>query len=168
MQLLDPLQRLHLQNGLFSARALLILETGWTNWHAPRILTVPRTRNYRIRQDFGPNGPGANDMRAALEYLCTPLGTSQTNSEVAGSYKPPAVGSWSIGKIVSGKYVMIVDVIVDEQEGLDTVTMVSTAFAFSSENAAATLLGMGKIQIRMIAADNTQCAGRYRSDRRLH
>jgi len=80
----------------------------------------------RIRQDFGPNGPGANDMRAALEYLCTPLGTSQTNSEVAGSYKPPAVGSWSIGKIVSGKYVMIVDVIVDEQEGLDTVTMADT------------------------------------------
>ena len=64
-------------------------------------------------------------MRAALEYLCTPQGSSQNNAEVAGSYKPPGVASWSIGKIVSGKYVMIVDVIVDEQEGLDTVTMVS-------------------------------------------
>ena len=63
-------------------------------------------------------------MRAALEYLCTPQGSAQSNAEVAGSYKPPAVGAWSIGKIVSGKYVMIVDVVVDEQEGLDTVTMV--------------------------------------------
>jgi len=80
----------------------------------------------RIRQDFGPDGPGANDMRAALEYLCTPQGSAKTNSEVSGSYQPPGVASWSVGKIVSGKYVMIIDVIVDEQEGLDTVTMADT------------------------------------------
>jgi hypothetical protein len=129
----------------------------------------------RIRQDFGPDGPGANDMRAALEYLCTPQGSAKTNSEVSGSYQPPGVASWSVGKIVSGKYVMIIDVIVDEQEGLDTVTMVSSGaysappliFAYAER-----LLNEGersrscnhlKKHLRMMSS-----TGRHRSDRGMH
>ena len=63
-------------------------------------------------------------MRAALTALMTPQGKTQGNTEVRGSHTAGMSLSWTVGKIVSGKYVMIVDVIVDEQEGMDTVTMV--------------------------------------------
>ena len=80
----------------------------------------------RIRQDLGPAGPGNQDVRSSLESLCSPINQKKTTSTqvVKGSYAPAKVQSWSLGKIVSGKYVMIVDLIVDEQEGLDTVLMV--------------------------------------------
>jgi len=79
---------------------------------------------HRIRQDFGPTGPGQKDVRAGLECLCTPQGQSLGLAEVSGSYASPKVASWSVGKVVSGKYVMIIDIIVEEQAGLNTVLMV--------------------------------------------
>jgi len=71
----------------------------------------------RIRKDYGVLGPYQKDMRTALELLSGDSQTADSSTKV---------NSWTVGKVVSGKYVMIVDVIISEQDGLNTVLMADT------------------------------------------
>ena len=87
--------------------------------------TWPKTKNgakdlshgaiiSEIRADLGPQGPNNIDVRAALVML----------SSADGDEAEALVGAWQIGKVVTGKYVMILELIVDECKGMNAAKMV--------------------------------------------